>query len=207
MTDLPPRRTPEEWNRLYLDQDVESMPWFYPDLDPDLDAALTHLEIRGGAALDLGTGPATQALALAERGFDVVGTDISPAAVERANTFARERRLPAVFVEDDVRATKLSGPFDLIFDRGCLHVLPPERWAAYARTVASLMPEGGWLFVKCFSAREPRETVPYRFSPAEIRAVFNGHLEVLSIAETEYQGTKTPTPRALFCVIRKSSAL
>lgn len=203
MTELPPKRTPEEWDRFYVERNVESMPWYLADLDPDLDAALSALDIRGGRALDLGTGPGTQALALAERGFDVVGTDISPTAVARASALAARRGLSAEFVEDDVRATKLTGPFDLIFDRGCLHVLPPERWPAYAISVAGLLRESGWLFLKCFSALEPRETVPHRFTPAEIRSVFGGHLDILSIDETEYQGTKVPVPRALFSVLRK----
>ena len=203
MAELPERRTPEEWDRMYIDRDVESMPWYLPTLDPDLDAALSRLGIRGGAAADLGTGPGTQAISLAERGFVVTGTDISPTAVARAKEAAKARRVSVTFVADDIRATKLTGPFDLIFDRGCLHVLPPERWERYTRTVVRLLSPGGWLFLKCFSALEPRETVPHRFTPAEIRSVFGRNFEICSIAETEYQGAKTPTPRALFCVLRK----
>lgn len=191
---------------MYIERDVESMPWYLPTLDPDLDSELARLGILGGAALDLGSGPGTQAMALAERGFQVTGTDISRTAVARAQAAALARRLSATFVVDDVRATKLAGPFDLIFDRGCLHVLPPMLWATYARTVFGLLAPGGWLFVKSFSVLEPRETVPHRFTPDEIRSVFEGRLDVVSISETEYQGAKSPAPRALFSVLRKPTA-
>jgi len=46
-----------DWEELYREKNVESMPWFNPDLDPDLDQALTKLNLHAGTALDLGTGP------------------------------------------------------------------------------------------------------------------------------------------------------
>ncbi len=60
-----------DWETLYRDQPVETMPWFHAGLDPDLDRALKERKITRGAVLDLGTGPGTQAIALAERGFAV----------------------------------------------------------------------------------------------------------------------------------------
>src|SRR6266508_2149245 len=62
---------------LYQQQEVESMPWFNPELDYDLEKALDELGLRSGSALDLGTGPGTQAIHLARRGFTVTATDIS----------------------------------------------------------------------------------------------------------------------------------
>lgn len=56
------------------------MPWFNPELDEDLENALDELGLRSGSALDLGTGPGTQAIHLARRGFDVTATDISETA-------------------------------------------------------------------------------------------------------------------------------
>jgi len=82
-----------DWEKLYQDQNVESMPWFNPDLDPDLDQALTKLNLHTGTALDLGTGPGTQAMALAARGFKVTGTDISSTAIEKAQAVAKEKGL------------------------------------------------------------------------------------------------------------------
>lgn len=39
------------WEELYQQQQVESMPWFNPELDDDLGNALDELGLRGGSAL------------------------------------------------------------------------------------------------------------------------------------------------------------
>jgi methylase of polypeptide subunit release factors len=90
---------------LYREQKVESMPWFNPDLDPDLVLALNRLNLHTGTALDLGTGPGTQAIALAERGFKVTATDISATAVQQAQ---RGSAIKVMMLELVVAATDLS---------------------------------------------------------------------------------------------------
>lgn len=101
-----PREFPE-WEQLYQEKEVESMPWFNPNLDLDLEQALTKLNLHQGAALDLGTGPGTQAIALAERGFQVTATDISDTAVNRAKGIAREKNLNIDFRQDDIFNSQL----------------------------------------------------------------------------------------------------
>jgi len=54
------------WDERYQQQAVETMPWFYPELDDDLKQALDELKVHEGRALDLGTGPGTQAIQLAQ---------------------------------------------------------------------------------------------------------------------------------------------
>jgi cyclopropane fatty-acyl-phospholipid synthase-like methyltransferase len=190
------------WEELYQHQEIESMPWFNPELDGDLENALDELGLRSGSALDLGTGPGTQAIHLACRGFAVTATDISEAAIRLANEKARKQGLEIIWVQDDILDTRLDQQFDLIFDRGLFHVLAPERRGDYVRIVSGLLKTGGYLFLKCFSRLQPGEQGPYRFTPEQIREIFGGHLNVLSIKETVYQGTLDPLPRALFCVMR-----
>jgi methylase of polypeptide subunit release factors len=61
------------WEDLYNNQRVETMPWFNENLDADLEEELERRKITDGRILDLGTGPATQAIQLAERGLKVTG--------------------------------------------------------------------------------------------------------------------------------------
>ncbi|MGK4001190.1 class I SAM-dependent methyltransferase [Sorangium sp. So ce1036] len=195
-----------DWQELYRTTPNESLPWYHAGLDPDIERALQRWQVAKGRALDLGTGPATQAFALAERGFDVTGTDLSHAAIERAVAQAAQAQAqgkPAVrFLQDDVLDSRLDERFDVVFDRGCFHCLPPVRRADYARTVERLVAPGGLFFLKCFSTRQPGEQGPYKFSPGDIRAIFGERFEVLSIDESVYQGTLPELPRALFCVLR-----
>jgi cyclopropane fatty-acyl-phospholipid synthase-like methyltransferase len=190
------------WEELYQHQEIESMPWFNPELDDDLENALDELGLRSGSALDLGTGPGTQAIHLACRGFSVTATDISEAAIRLASEKARKQGLEIIWVQDDILDTRLDQQFDLIFDRGLFHVLAPERREDYVRIVSGFLKTGGYLFLKCFSRLQLGEQGPYRFTPEQIREIFGGQLNVLSIKETVYQGTLDPLPRALFCVMR-----
>jgi len=180
------------------------MPWFNPDLDPDLDQALTKLNLHTGTALDLGTGPGTQAMALAARGFKVTGTDISSTAIEKAQAVAKEKGLDILWRQDDILKSSLDQKFDVVLDRGCFHVFPPEQRQDYVRVVDGLIKPKGYLFLKCFSHLETREAGPYRFTPEEIKEIFNSRFNVLSVEQTVYQGTLDPFPHALFCIVEKS---
>ncbi len=192
-----------DWETLYRQQPGETLPWYYADLDPDLEAALREHGLAGGRLLDLGTGPGTQAIALAARGFEVTGSDLSATAVAKATTLARAREVDVTFVEDDVLASRLTGRFDAVFDRGCFHVIDPARRGAYVDAVAGWVAPGGLLLLKTFSALQPGDVGPHRFAPAEIRATFASRFELLSATETVYQGTLDPLPKALFCVLRR----
>jgi 2-polyprenyl-3-methyl-5-hydroxy-6-metoxy-1,4-benzoquinol methylase len=202
MTD--PRNFPD-WEELYRSDAVEKLPWYSLVLDPDLDAALTRHGIRSGRVLDMGTGPGTQAIALAERGFAVTATDVSAAAIAYGARKAKARRVDVTFVQDDVLSTQLAGPFDIVLDRGCFHVLAPDQRPAYVDTMHRLLAPSGWLFLKTFSHQQPGEQGPYRFAPDAIRALFDGAgFRVVEVVDTVFQGQLDPFPRALFSTIRRA---
>jgi len=202
MTADPQRQFPG-WDAMYQQQAVETMPWFYPDLDDDLRQVLDELGLHSGSVLDLGNGPGTQAVQLARRGFTVTAVDLSAAAIRLAREKAETQGLTIAWQQDDILSTRLTGPFDLIFDRGCFHVLPAERRPDYVATIADLLKPGGYFFLKCFSHLQPGTQGPNRFTPEQLQAIFSNQLQVRSIAETVYQGTLDPLPRALFCVMQR----
>ena len=61
------------------------MPWYKENLDYDLEQELHCRKVTNGKFLDLGTGPATQAIWLSKLGFKVIGSDLSEAAIKRAS--------------------------------------------------------------------------------------------------------------------------
>jgi cyclopropane fatty-acyl-phospholipid synthase-like methyltransferase len=187
----------------YYQSAVEQMPWYYPELDPDLKEALDARAIFSGRLLDVGTGPGTQAVELARRGLDVVGTDIAAGALAQASDRARRENVHVTFCEDDILDSALTGKFDWAFDRGCFHVFKPEQRATYAAQLYKLLRPHGLLFLKCFSHLQPGDRGPHRFSSHEIHGIFAGRWKVLSIHETVYHGTLQPLPKALFCVLER----
>ncbi len=197
------KREFRDWEKLYRDEEFEKLPWFHPALDHDLEGALKELGLTSGSVLDLGTGPGTQAVALARKGFQVTATDLSGTAVRKAAALAAKEGLDIDWRRDDILDTGLSGPFDFVFDRGCFHVLPPERRADYVRTVARLLAPGGILFLKCFCYLETMEGGPYRFTPEEIKTEFSKLFMAEQVRPSVFRGTLESPPKALFCVFRK----
>jgi len=191
-----------DWETLYKIQKVETMPWYNEILDSDLEDELARRKITNGKFLDLGTGPATQAIWLAKRGFNVIGSDLSETAIKRANSvYANEKNID--FVVDDILNSKLkANEFDYIFDRGCFHVLLPVDRQRYITKIKQILRNNGILFLKCFSDKERRQEGPYKFSQDEIMDLFNKHFEMVVIKETVYQGTLDPYPKALFVVMK-----
>jgi SAM-dependent methyltransferase len=190
-----------DWETLYKTQKIEAMPWYNENLDSDLENELDQRKITSGKLLDLGTGPATQAVWLAKRGFKVIGSDLSEAAIKRArNLYANEKN--SDFTVDDILNSKLrENEFDYIFDRGCFHVLLPADRQRYVAKIKQILKDNGMLFLKCFSDKEPRQEGPYKFSQEEIRGLFSKYFRIDSIKETVYQGTLDPFPKALFVVM------
>lgn len=193
----------ENWETLYKKEDVKKMPWYLPGLDHDFERALKMKKIRSGDVLELGAGPGTQSITLAERGFRVVGTDISATAVKKAAQAARKKGVTVKFRRDDIVHTRLKKPVDVIFDRGCFHVLSDAERKIYVRHAARLLKKGGFLFLKTFSVKQKGDWGPHRFKPADIRRFFSPKLAVLSVKESVFRGSFKPDPRALFCVIQK----
>ena len=190
------------WDSLYTNEaTIGSLPWYNKDLDDDLREYLNTMNITKGRFLDLGTGPATQAIELSKLGFQVTATDISENAISRAKRISNSIE----FIVDDILESKLKeDSFDYIFDRGCFHVLEPSSRQRYVNQISRILRDGGLLLLKTFSAKEPlRGGGPYRFSVDEIDSIFSDRFVVDSFKETVYQGTLYILPKALFVVLRK----
>ena len=190
------------WDNLYANEaSVGSLPWYNKDLDNDLQEHLRTMNITKGRFLDLGTGPATQAIELFKLGFQVTATDISENAITRAKRMSKDIE----FIVDDILDSKLKdNSFDYIFDRGCFHVLEPSSRQRYVDKVSRILRDGGLLFLKTFSTKESsRGGGPYRFSIDEIDSIFTGRFVRESFKETVYQGTLDILPKAIFVALRK----
>lgn len=101
-----------------------------------------------GRALDVGCGEGGDALWLAERGWDVLGVDLSQVAVDRAAERAAETGLAerARFEQRDLLAwAPPEQAFDLV-TAAFIHLGPTERRTAYAALASAVAP-GGTLVV------------------------------------------------------------
>jgi SAM-dependent methyltransferase len=177
-----PRR---DWNDDYAQP--EPPPWDDGAPDPILVAFLDAGLVAPGRALDVGAGTGTNALFLAERGFEVVGVDISPLAVEQADAKAKGRC--RFLVHDFLAGPVPHTPFDFVFDRGCFHVFDEaEERARFAALVASALAPGGlWLSLIGSTEGPPRDVGPPRRSARDVMEAIEPALEIVELRAGEFR--------------------
>ena len=107
-----------------------------------------------------GCGGGWEVAELTRRGFDVVGIDYTPAAVERTRALLVAQSLRAEVVQADVLTYQPDRPFDAIYEQTCLCALHPDHWVEYARQLQKwLAPQGSiWaLFMQMVRAEATEE--------------------------------------------------
>jgi SAM-dependent methyltransferase len=144
------------WDGFYADRS-KPVPFFVAKPDENLVSYLDRGLITAGRALDLGCGPGRNALHLASVGFEVDAVDLSRAAIAWAEDRARQAGAAVRFRCGDAFAivgTELGGPYDLIYDSGCFHHLPPHRRISYLALLDRALAPGGLFSLSCFAAGE-----------------------------------------------------
>ena len=102
-----------DWNASYAEG---NLPWDTGTPDEHLVAAVRAGHVAPARALEIGCGTGTNALWLAAQGFDVLGVDVSPLAIEKARAKAAAARNVRFDVVDFLAATPAGAPFDFVFD-------------------------------------------------------------------------------------------
>jgi SAM-dependent methyltransferase len=187
-----------DWNENYA---TGQLPWDTGVPDEQLVSAVEKGVISPGRTLEVGCGTGTNALWLAQRGFDVVAVDVSPLAIEAARKKAPpgarcEFAVLDFLVDDPPRA-----PFDFVFDRGCFHIFDEEETRArFAARVGGLLATGGqWLSLIGSTEGAPREGGPPRRSARDIMNAFEPVLELVEL-QTFYFDAHIETPARAWSV-------
>lgn len=79
----------------------------------EVDILLDLTDFGGSRILDLACGPGRHSVALAQKGFEVTGVDLSPSLVSRARSLAEKQAVEVEWVLHDMRTFRRSGQFDL----------------------------------------------------------------------------------------------
>lgn len=190
------------WNESYASG---QLPWDTGQPEPLLVEFITSGAVAPCRALEIGAGTGTNAIWMAERGFDVRGVDVSPLAVEKADAKKGKRALGCSFAAlDFLSAAPSGGPFQFAFDRGCFHVFDePEERERFAAQVATVLKPGGlWLSLIGSTEGPAREVGPPRRSAREVIAAIEPVLEIIELRSTEFHGTHA---MAWLCLSRKRS--
>jgi len=144
-------RQSDWWDQFYANR-AKPVPFFGSEPDECLSEWLGgDLVPRGGAALDIGCGNGRNAVLLARSGFTVEAIDYSQAAIAWAGQRVREAGVAVRLHHASVFESGLKPrSYDLIYDSGCFHHMPPHRRDRYARLVAAALKPGAWFGMVCF---------------------------------------------------------
>lgn len=141
-----------QFNRLYFGKP----PWDSGISPPEL---MAHIASHSpGRALDLGCGSGTNAITLAQHGWQATAVDFALKAIAVARRKARQARVQIDFrVGDASRLNGIEGTFDLILDIGCFHGLPVASRRSYAERVSQLLGASGVYLLYAMIRRDQRQ--------------------------------------------------
>ena len=188
------------WNESYASG---QLPWDTGRPEPLLVEFVNSNAVTPGPTLEIGAGTGTNAIWMAEHGFDVLGVDVAPLAIERARAKMDGRALRCRFaVSDILAAPPPGGPFQFVFDRGCFHVFneADERQRFAAQVAAVLAPGGLWLSLIGSTEGPPREVGPPRRSAREVTLAIEPALEIIELRSAEFRDANA---KAWICVSRR----
>lgn len=181
------------WDGFYSDRS-RGIPFFVNVPDENLVEFIQTNEGKTGRAIDIGCGHARNALFLAKQGWAVDAVDLSPVAIDWAKERAVEAGLNISFYCSSVMSFELKAAgYDLVYDSGCLHHIPPHRRPAYLRLVQRLLKPRGHFGLVCFNPEggsDLSDWEVYRarslggglgFSEQRLRQVLAPHFEVVEL--------------------------
>jgi SAM-dependent methyltransferase len=156
---------PDDWYAEAFDAASAEMAWT-DRTAPEVDRVAKILQTQGGErVLDMACGSGRHSLELRRRGFDVVGTDISPDLIEIARRDAAEADLDVDFVQADLRALDFEDDFDLVLNLndGAIGYLESDEENLRAfQTIARALRPGGRNLVQLPNVLYARERLPQR---------------------------------------------
>jgi SAM-dependent methyltransferase len=197
-----------DWNQRYIDSDT---PWDSGKPSLVLVRFLEEAKLKPCRMLEFGCGTGTNAIYLAQRGFDVTAVDLSEVALEQARTKAKEANVSVKFIQADITDPPyLGGPFPFVFDRGTYHIVRSINLTALQKTLSAVVePDGLYLVL----AGNANTAAPPDKGPPIVRAqdlcseLESDSFDLLQLKEANFHGVKIDgqelAPLAWFALLKR----
>jgi methyl halide transferase len=195
----------------YIDiYQIGATPWVLDKPDFNLMAVVRGTPIPSCRVLEVGCGIGSDAVWLAQQGFQVTGLDVSRIAIERARKNAETAQVDCAFRQWDFMERDVDGlPFDFVYDRGCFHSYQSDVLRSqYAETVARHVKTGGlWLSIAGNADDLPRTSGilggPPKHKASDIVRAVEPHFEIVSMYASHFESLHTRPPKVWVVVLRK----
>jgi SAM-dependent methyltransferase len=168
---------PRDWNSAYLKEDT---PWDKGYAAPPLAEFVSRFRVKGKVLVP-GCGAGHDVRLLAKGGAEVLGLDVAPGAVKKAQDFpvvGSEKYELGNFLH---LAEQHTGAYDWLVEHTLLCALDPVERSAYAESARAVLKPGGRFLAVFYRkvADYDGQGPPHPISGAEIDALFGEHFETL----------------------------
>lgn len=179
---------PMDWNERYA---TKNTPWDSGVPSKELQRILSEGWFGPSPMLEIGCGTGTNAVWLAQQGFQVTACDLAPLAIEHAQRKAEQAGVPVRFLVADVlQLPDLGGPFPFVFDRGVYHHLRTVDLRRFQEALTKYTRPGSFYLTLAGNANDPQppENGPPRVSAQEIVAELCPLFDLVQLREFYFDG-------------------
>lgn len=166
----------------------QTPPWVIGEPQP----AIVDLERAGhlrGHVLDVGCGTGEHTILLTRLGYDVLGVDGAPTAVEQARRNAAAHGVDARFDVRDALDLGTSPTYDTVVDSALFHVFDDADRARYVRSLHGVTRPGALVVVLALS--DAGRGFGPQVSDDDLRGAFGAGWSVEDLSPTTYRGVVT----------------
>lgn len=163
------------WEARYKAHDT---PWEKGEASPGLvDFLVAHPDLKRGTVCVPGCGTGHDVRAWAKAGFDVVGYDVAPSAVQLAKEWTAAAGLQARIEQGDFLKDPPPRGFDWLFEHTLFCAIDPGERDDYVKAVLRwLKPDGTYLAVNYLIA--DTEGPPFGTTRGELMGRFSPHFDL-----------------------------
>ena len=158
-----------------------------------------------GRAIVPGCGYGHDVIELARRGWDAVGVDFAPSAVEAGRAAAAKAGLAdkANFLQADVFELDHTAAYGLLFEQACYCAIEPHRRDEYARFAARVVKPGGTLVFVVFPVDGRSGGPPFNIGVEEVPLRFAAGFDVVQLGPPVRPSAHARAGKELFAELRR----
>jgi SAM-dependent methyltransferase len=191
------------WEDRYKSGDT---PWDTGQPSTELMTTIKEQGIRPCRVIELGCGTGTNAIWLAQQGFDVTAVDFSSLALDQARQKATAAKARVRFQKADVlNPLEFAERHPFWFDRGCYHVVRKLDVEKFMETMERITEPGAFGLVLTGNAKEPHEPGPPVVSEEQLRSELGRIFEIVRLREFRFDQVEAVGVRFLgwSCLVRR----
>ncbi|NOX85954.1 MAG: class I SAM-dependent methyltransferase [Chlorobi bacterium] len=184
-------------------------PWVHYKADHNLIEVVESWPVKPCKVFEPGCGTGTDAIWLAQAGFDVTACDLVEIPLNTARENAKKENVTVEFLHLDFLTAEIkNAPFDFVFDRGYFHSYrTPGKRKKLAKKVASVLTDDGlWLTLVGSCDSPPRKTGPPMRSAKNIVDAVEKYFEIQFLKAGFFGGKHKPGSKLWICLMKKRTS-